>query len=164
LEGALKMAFEIKQPKKREKKESIFELPEEKEEKQDDIFKVPDNKDEEEETKLFQMEEDKDQFIQDLNDDLSADGVPIKVKNKYTLIIKAGGQDHKITRKNIAEFNRKYALEDGSESRPYTAFRTLGSINGERNEIDNIYKESNKIFGEIDEHTGSFRTLPTDEW
>lgn len=162
------MAYKIKSPKKQIEIEHSGKYPEiqweEKGEKQDDIFKVPDNETEEEEQKLFQMQEDKDQFIQDLNDDLSADNVPIKVKDKYTLIVKAHGQNHTVTRRDVDEYTRKYGLEDGSSEHPITNFRRLGSINADYKMLEPICKDVNKVFGEIDEHTGSFKTVESDDY
>lgn len=165
------MAYKIS-PQKKQKSEldEIFAFDESKKEKknitdmQDYAFRVPKEKSEEPEDDLYKMEYNDSNFFEELNQDLSGDNIPIQVKDKYNLTVEANGEKHNVSRKNVAEYNRKYALEDGSESRPLTAFRSLGTIHGERNEIDNINKEVNKVFGEIDEHYGSFKTLPSDDW
>jgi len=149
------MAFQIKQPKK-QKEESLYE--EEKSGIDEDLFKLQG----EEKSKESEKYEEEKQKINERNQDLEAEESPIKIKDKYTLLVKSDGQEHKITRKDLAEYHRKYALEDGSEEYPLTDFRSLGTINGERTMVNDVYKDTNKMFSRLDDGK-SYKTLPDEE-
>ena len=159
MEGALKMTYQIKQPKLKNQKEDSFEIMTKEEEnslKQDnDLFSM-DNKDEKESEKYEEQEK-----IKEINDDLKSEDSPIRIKDKYTLIVDTQGQKHEVNRKHVAEYYRIYGLEDGSEERPLTSFTSLGNIHGERQQINQIYKDCNSLFSRLD--GDGYKTLPSEE-
>ena len=137
------MTFEIKQPKRREKEES-YELEEEESKK---------------EPELFSMQGTMEEHIQEINDDLYSEDSPIQIKNKDTLLIEANGKKHKVTKNDIVEYHRRYRL-DGVDGNDIQGFRQLGTIKGDWESIDQIYRDSNYVFNRIDRHSGGYKTLP----
>lgn len=127
------MTFRIKQKKVKEKEEDLFAMP--KEENKDSLFK----------------EEDR-EFYQELDDDLASSEIPVRVKNRNALMVKANGKVHEITRDDYLTYQQKYGLE----KEEITAFRNLGSIKGDYRVLEPLSQDVGKIFSDIDRHDGAY--------
>ena len=139
------MAYTIPKPKRQEKEE-LYNLDggisDEK------LFELQDDEKTREKEK-YEAEQEK---IKDINMDLEADNSPIRVKNRFELEVEANGQKHKITRNDLSEYQRKYSLEDGkSDQNAFTVFRSLGTINGNYELLDEIYDDSHRTFNRVDD-------------
>ena len=143
------MAYNIKNPKVKEKKFT----------EEDDLFKVP-KLDDEKETSLFK--EDEKETINEINDDLYSNETPIEIQDKSTLLIKASGETHKITRKDFAEYQKRYGYE-GQDGKDMSGFRELGTIQGDWRPIDNIAQDVASISGRIDERLRAYGTSINEE-
>lgn len=122
-------------------------LKEPKEEKEDDLFKEPNIKDEKEDED-FKIE--RENIINEINNDLFSEEMPIEVQDETTLLVKAGGETHKITRKDLAE----YSKQEGSQS----GYRQLGSIGGDWREINTIADDVSYTFNKLDDKLGHYKT------
>lgn len=139
------MAYKLIQSKKR-KEPSLFE--EDKQQLESDFEKKED---------LFSMKTDENEKIKEMNDDLYAEQSPIQIKDNETLLVKSQGKEHKITRKDVSEYQRKYGLE-GYDGHDITGFRSFGTIHGNYEKLDKIYDDVNAVFGRLDDNTGSYKT------
>jgi hypothetical protein len=116
----------------------------------------------EKELNLFSMKSDLKTHIQEINDDLYAEDSPIKIKDKSTLLIEANGRTHVITKEDVVEYHQRYRL-DGIDGNDIHGFRELGSIRGDYQAMDKIYKDANRVFNKIDAHQGGYQTLPDED-
>jgi hypothetical protein len=192
LQGILKMAYNLKTPKEKKEKDNLYSVPKgltEDENKfyndeyheelvndkygvrkressiepeQEDIFAVPKGLDEEKSEDLFSMKSTEQEHIDEINADLYAEDSPIKVKNKNTLLIEADGRTHEVSKNDLVEYHKQYRL-DGIDGHDIQGFRNLGSIKGDYQAIDRIYKDSNVIFNKIDSHSGGYKTIPSED-
>jgi hypothetical protein len=161
------MTYKIPKPKKEKESIDSFGIEnlndwDEKEEKSDS-FKTENPTDEKEEHKeLFQQSSDEQEAIDEINNDLFSEQTPIEIKDKYTLIVKASGKEHEITRKDYEEYQKKYGYE-GEEGRDISGYRQLGTIGGDWRPIDAIAQDVNSVFGRIDDKLGAYKTAPSEE-
>lgn len=141
------MTYRIKNEKVKEKEEDVFRTPNLKEEKEDDVFGVSK---EEKEQEAENYKNERETAINEINDDLYSEQMPIEVKDETTLIVKAGGETHTITRKDIAEYQK----QEGSQS----GYRQLGSIRGDWRMIESIANDISYTFNKLDERLGNYKT------
>jgi hypothetical protein len=132
------MAYKIKKPKVKEKEEDIFAIPKE-EKAEEDTFKV-----------------EKQEAIDEISEDLYGEDIPIEIQDEDVLLVKASGKVHKISRKDLAEYQRTQA---GSMS----GYRTLGSIGGDWRMIDDIASDVAWTFNKLDEKLGHYKTSYTED-
>jgi len=144
------MAYKISNPKKEKQIES-------------DLFKVP--KTELDEDTSFEVEEDSEEkkqadetfkqeradAIVEINEDLYSEEIPIEIKDAETLNVKAGGTDHKITRKDLAQYQK---TQMGNEY----GYRQLGDIGGDAGMVDKIAQDIEWTFNRLDEKLNTYRT------
>jgi hypothetical protein len=94
---------------------------------------------------FYKVEEVKDKIaIDETNTQLENMQIPIIVKNKNILIVKADGKKHEITRENL----KAYSQERGSMS----GYRQLGSIGGDWRMIDIIADDVEATFNMYDKN------------
>jgi hypothetical protein len=126
----------------------IFAVPKEpKEEKDDDLFGVS-KEEKEQEAENYKI--DKENAIEEINNDLYSEQIPIEIKDETTLIVKAGGETHTITRNDLAN----YSKQEGSQS----GHRQLGSIGGDWRMIEGIANDISYTFNKLDEKLGHYKT------
>ena len=131
-----------------------YKIPNPKETKEKDIFKVPDEEVKSKEEDLFKV--DKQDALTEINEDLFAEQIPIEIKNEETLLVKANGRTHEITRKDLLEYQK---TQIGSQS----GYRQLGTIGGDWRLIDDIVKDVAVVFTKIDEKLETYKTLDIEE-
>jgi hypothetical protein len=156
------MVYKIKNKKSQQYEDYILYGDKENDEEKN-LFKVP--KIELDEDASFKVEEDneakreaqetfrqeREDVIKEINDDLYSEEIPIEIKDTETLIVKASGTDHKITRKDLAEYQR---TQLGTE----TPYRQIGNINGDAGMVDKIVQDIEWTFNRLDEKLKSYRT------
>lgn len=146
------MVYKIPNKKVKEKEEDLFKAPNLKEEKDNlekDLFEEP-NSNEDKETKDEDFKIERDNAIDEINNDLYSEEMPIEIQDETTLLVKAGGETHKITRKDLAE----YSKQEGSQS----GYRQLGSIGGDWRMIEDIANDVSYTFNKLDERLGKYKT------
>jgi hypothetical protein len=134
-------------------KDSQFES---KEEKEADIYSLP--KEDNEDGSLFRTNED--EVIQDTNDELMQEEIPIKVIDKETLSVNANGKWHTVKREDLLAYQSKFANEDGIDV-PITRYRSFSGISGDHESLDKIALDIKNTFAKIDEKLGGFETTQT---
>jgi hypothetical protein len=81
--------------------------------------------------------------IEKINEELEEQQVSITILTKNTLLVKADGKNHQITRQDLRNYMR---YEAGSMS----GFRRLGTIQGDWRPINNIAEDVTYVFNKID--------------
>lgn len=135
-------------------KDSQFES---KEEKEADIYSLP--KEDETDSSLFRTNEN--EVYEDVNDELASEGRPIKVISKDTLELSANGNTHKVTRKDLYDYQKKFHTEDGMNV-PITRYREFATIHGDCESLDRLALDVKNTFGLIDAKLGGFETLESE--
>jgi hypothetical protein len=173
------MAYNLKTPKEKKEKDNLYAVPKgltedednfydvEKQEsssdpEQKDLFTVPEENEEEKSEELFSMKSTEQEHIDEINADLYAEDSKIKIKDKNTLLVNSDGKEHEIKKQDMINYHERYRL-DGVDGHDISGFRHLGSISGNWELVDDIYKDSNRVFNRIDENTNSYKTLPSED-
>jgi len=147
-----------------EKETDTFKIaPEEKEIEPKDTYEVePEEKEKETETETdtFEVapakketdtfEVDNKDAIAEIQQDIESEDMPIEIKSATTLIVKAGGEAHTITRKDLIAYQRQAGSQSG--------YRQLGSIGGDWRQIETIAGDVTFVFNKIDSKLGAYRT------
>jgi hypothetical protein len=133
-----------------EKETDTFKIaPEEKEIEPKDTYEVePEEKETEAETDTFEV--DNKDAIAEIQQDIESEDMPIEIKSATTLIVKAGGEAHTITRKDLIAYQRQAGSQSG--------YRQLGSIGGDWRQIETIAGDVTFVFNKIDSKLGAYRT------
>ena len=110
---------------------------------------------EEKETETDIFKADNKEAIDEIQRDLESENIPIEIKSTTALIVKAGGEAHTITRKDL----EGYQKQTGSQS----GYRQLGTIGGDWRQIEAIASDVTFVFNKIDDKLGTYRTSIGDD-
>jgi hypothetical protein len=86
----------------------------------------------------------------------------MKVVSKDSIEIDAMGQKNVVTRSDLINYRKSYALEDGDE-RPYSQYTKLGSIEGEREQMTNLTNDASNVFAKIDSRMGGYPVMSDED-
>ena len=129
------------------------------EEKEADIYSLPKNENDGDDT-LFRTSDT--EIIEDVNQELESMGKPLKVINRDTLEVSANGKWHKVTRKNLYDYQKQFANETGDVGNEVTRYREFSGIHGDFEALDRIALDVKNTFAMIDDSKGSYETLESE--
>lgn len=161
------ITYEKQMKEAKKKEQDLFSLPKE-EPFEDEKTKDGDSYSIEKETALEEEKEEdlykvpEEEIYSEINDDLSGEQVPIKVMDKDKLNVEANGRVHVVTRKDLYDYQKKYANESGEQGNEVTRYREFASIHGDQPSMDKLAEEVKTTFSKVDSRFGGFETMESE--